>query len=487
MNRRAFLRSAGALSALLALGGLAPAQDPAPAARPNFIFFITDDISPDDLGCYGHGVVRTPNLDRMAREGLVFDNAYLTASSCSPSRCSIITGRYPHNTGAPELHTTLPLDQVTFPGLLRAAGYHTVLSGKNHMGDVKRAFEVIARGGGPGGEGDWVDLLRDRPRDKPFFMWFASNDAHRQWQYNDEAPRYDPDDVEPPPFLYDGPDTRKDLADYYHEVSRTDFHAGKLREELERQGIADNTWFVYCSDNGRPFPRCKTRVLDSGIKTPLIVWAPGRVKPARTESLVSSVDFAATFLDLAGVDKSPTVQGVSIAPILRDPAATIRDYVFAEHNWHVFQAHERMVRQGDWVYIRNAWPERLNMCVESGPQYPAGEELWNAEAEGKLAPRQRDVFLRPRHAEELFNVADDPNQFNNLAGDPKYAGRLAALRMVLDRWIDETGDSVQDNPTGDRQDVRGTELPGFKRGEFPGADRGAASVTRPGPVRAIGG
>lgn len=451
--------------------------------RPNFIFFITDDVSPNDLGCYGNKAIQTPNLDRIAREGLVFDNAYLTISSCSPSRCSIVTGRYPHNTGAPELHTSLPADQTIFPAVLSKSGYYTVLSGKNHMGDVKRGFDKISGGKGPGKEGDWVEILQNRPKDKPFFFWFASSDAHRGWTINDQAPSYDPAKVIVPPFLYDGPLTRKDLTGYYHEVSRTDYFAGELVKELKRQGIADRTYLVYCADNGRPFPRCKTRLYDSGIKTPLIVWCPGRIKPGRTDSLASSIDFSATFLELAGLSKPASVQGVSLAPILRNPKASVRDYAFAEHNWHVFQNHERMVRHGRWMYIRNAWPERQNLCVESDPTFLAGEELWAMHKAGKLNAKQKDVFLKPRSAEELYDVEADPQQLQNLADYSEHADTLKQLRSVLDRWADQTGDTVQDNPTPDRQDAYGKRNRDFKRGEFPGAARNAPKINHPGPIR----
>jgi len=282
------------------------------AERPNFVFFITDDISYDDLGCYGNRAIKTPHLDALAERGLVFDNAYLTISSCSPNRCSIITGRYPHNTGAPELHTSLPADQKTFVEALRRAGYHTVISGKNHMAPPEQLGFDISSDSKPSGCENWIKHLRERPQDKPFFCWFASHDAHHPFQFNERAPRYDPSEVEVPPMLYDGPLTRQELADYYHEVSRTDYYAGEIMKELEEQGIADKTYFIYCSDNGRPFPRCKTYLYDSGIKTPLIIVGPGVAK-GRTQSLVSSIDFAATILDLAGIAKPETIQGVSFA------------------------------------------------------------------------------------------------------------------------------------------------------------------------------
>lgn len=467
----------------LLLAPLCAAQADAGATpRPNFVLVIADDVSADDLGCYGHPTIATPHLDRLAAEGLRFTQAYLTASSCSPSRCSVITGRYPHNTGAPELHTELPAGQFLFPQALRAAGYHTVLSGKNHMGPaVRAAFDEVRTGEGPGRQEDWVEVLRERPRDRPFFCWFASSDAHRGWQQDGHAPRYRPEDAVVPPWLVDGPRTRRDLAGYYHEVSRADHYVGELRAELERQGIAGDTYVVFLSDNGRPFPRCKTRLYDSGIKTPLIAWRPGALATGVSESLISAIDLAPTILELAGVAVDARVQGVSFAAVLADPAQEVRRYAFAEHNWHVFSAHERMVRTGEWLLIRNAWPGRQLLCVEAGPRYPAGAELWAAEAAGRLGPDQRDVFRVPRPALELFRCSDDPHQLRDLAGDERYREVRESLEAVLDRWAEETGDTVPVDPTPDRQDAQGNEHQGFARGTMPGASRDAARIVAPGP------
>lgn len=481
LSRRSFLCEAAAAAGLLSIAGR-PTAFGAETQRPNFVFILADDVSWDDLGCYGNAKIKTPHLDGIAKQSLRFNNSYLTTSSCSPSRCSMITGRYPHNHGAPELHTALPLDQTTFPQLLRDAGYYTVLSGKNHMGNVSRAFDLISKGEGPGKEGDWATLLQQRPKDKPFFCWFASTDAHRDWQYSDEAPRYASEEVNVPPYLCDGPMTREDLAGHYHEISRLDYYVGQVLDELKRQEVLDTTYLVFCADNGRPFPRCKTRLYDSGIKTPLLAYAPGRIRPGQTNSLVSAVDFAPTFLALAGVNRPPSVQGTSFAAVLKDPEAVTRNIAFAEHNWHVFQAHERMVRQGDWLYIRNAWPERQNLCIESSPEFPAGRELWDAEARGELLPHQRDIFAVPRAREELYNVTSDPDQMRNLAEDPAHESSLQNMRHWLDQWIQETGDTIQENPTGDRQDAYGVKKSGFKVNEFPGAARNAQYIHASGPV-----
>lgn len=453
--------------------------------RPNFVFVLVDDVSQDDLGCYGHPTIQTPHLDRLAQQGLRFENAYLTISSCSPSRCSIISGRYPHNTGACELHTSLPDDQFMFPQALKEAGYYTVLSGKNHMGPATRkAFDRISRGKGPGKEADWVELLKSRPQDKPFFCWFASTDAHRDWAISKGIPTYPPKDAVVPDYLVDGPLTRRDLADYYHEVSRIDHYVGKVIEELKRQKVERQTYVIFCADNGRPFPRCKTRVYDSGIKTPFLVWRPGTIQTGVTQSLISSIDLAATILDLAGAKIDKRVQGVSFSAILQDPDATTRDYVFAEHNWHVFQAHERMVRFEDFVLIQNNYPNRLNMCVESAPKFPAGKELWDSRAAGKsLTAAQLDLFKEKRPMFELYDVASDPLQLKNLANDEKYQAKLDHLRQVLSYWSEQTGDTVPKSPTPDREDVLGKRIAGFKRGEMPGAAKNATRINSKGPIK----
>jgi N-sulfoglucosamine sulfohydrolase len=385
------------MSGLSTIAAVAQA-DPAP--RPNFVFFIADDVSADDLGCYGHLVIQTPSIDALALDGLRFANAYLTISSCSPSRCSIITGRYPHNTGASELHRPLPDDQIRFPQLLREAGYYTVLSGKNHMvGDTDPAFTRITDGGGPGREEDWVSHVENRPKDQPFFFWFAAVDAHRPWQVTDETPTYDPDDAVIPPYMTESPKTREDLAYYYHEISRFDYYVGQVVEALERQGVMDETVVIVISDNGRPFSRAKTRLYDSGIKTPMVIRYPKIIpKGQAADHLVSVIDISATVLELAGIEKPEAVQGVSFLPMLRDPSVTVRDVVFAEHNWHVYQAHERMVRFDDFLYIRNNYPDRHN---------EAGEKLVAWYEACRLTPQPTNNYRKPCPAEELYVVSED--------------------------------------------------------------------------------
>ncbi|MDF1825623.1 MAG: sulfatase [Verrucomicrobiales bacterium] len=449
------------------------------------MFFITDDISQGDTATYG-GPVPTPNMDRLASMGMTFENAYVTASSCSPSRNSIITSRYPHNTGASELHTPLPRNQWKFPGRLRRSGYYSVLSGKNHMSydgvkdDPSRlaeAFDYIDEGGRPSGSENWIKLLQNRPENTPFFFWFGSHDAHRDWQFTKEAPEFSSHEVVVPPYLFDGKKTRRDLAGYYHEVARTDFYLGKLLDELEAQGITESTYVIFTSDNGRPFPRSKTRLYDSGAKVPLLIAGPGIRPGEASDSLVSLIDIGPTVLELAGIEIPERFQGVSLVPLFEDPAARVRDYLFAEHNWHTYPANERMVRFENWVYIRNYNHEDQNLCAESSDRFPAGKELWNAEADGMLKNEQRDVFLQPRPFEELYDVMSDPDQFSNLVKVSEHREVLHHLRGILDQWREETGDTISKDPTS----VIGNISP-EQRGEQVGAALGAEHILNSGPV-----
>ena len=321
-NRRVARQALGAIILIVAM-----VSQVAAAAAPNFIIMIGDDVAWNDHGSYGHPHIQTPHTDQLAREGMRFDAAFLSISSCSPSRCSIMTGRYPHSTGAGELHQPLPASQVMFPGLLKKRGYYTAAAGKWHLGNTaKAAFDRI-EGGRPSGCERWVTVLKERPRDKPFFLWLAASDAHRDYQAGAIPRPHKNKDVIVPPYLPDVPDTRKDLALYYDEVSRLDSYVGKVMAELRKQGVDKNTFVLYMSDNGRPFPRCKTTIYDSGVKTPFIVRWPARVKAGSINAnLVSSVDIASTIMELAGDKKSTTFQGRSFVPTLDDATQKVRDH-----------------------------------------------------------------------------------------------------------------------------------------------------------------
>jgi len=313
-------------------------------------------------------------------------------------------------------------------------------------------FDTVVGGGASGCE-RWVETLQNRPKDKPFFLWLAAIDPHRPYQPNTIAEPHQPGDVVVPPYLPDVPETRKDLAMYYDEITRLDGYVGRVLDELQRQGVADNTFVLYLSDNGRPFPRCKTTVYDSGIKTPFIVRWPGRV-PAGTvcDSLVSVVDIAPTIIELAGLALSPTFQGQSFAPLLKDPQATTRQYVFAEHNWHDYQAHERAVRSKQYLYIRNARPELAGTPPADAVRGFTFQAMRKLRDEGKLPPAQQGCFAVPRAAEELYDVELDPYQPMSVAADPKYAQVLQQMRGVYDEWARRTQDEAPQALTPDKFD-----------------------------------
>jgi len=340
-----------------------------------------------------------------------------------------------------------------------------------------------------------VDFVKDRPKDKPFFFWFASYDGHRDWNINDEAPIYDPAEVIVPPYLVDTQAVREDLANYYHEISRFDHYIGLVKEELKRQGVLENTLIVVSSDNGRPFPRDKTYLYDSGIKTPWVVRYPPLIQePAVSDSFVSVIDLSATCLELAGIEVPAPIQGQSFTPIMKDPQTVVREVVFAEHNWHVYKSHERMVRFGDYLYIKNNYPDIPNLGHESDMVYVSGRELWKAHAAGDTLWHQQQVFANPCPPEQLFQVSRVPHQFWNLAELPAYEDTLAQARRLLAEWTEQTGDSIPANPTPDRRPppriVEGEIIPmGKKYGkqnphaEFPGASEDATGINHPGPIK----
>ena len=474
--------------------------------RPNVILFIADDVSWNDVGCYGNTAARTPHIDALASRGIRFDRAFLTASSCSPSRSSIITGRYPHNTGkAAELHQAISGHLPWFPELLRDAGYYTALSGKHHMktsapqsgpGTRPRAFDHVDQGrtqDNSGGHANWVRVVRHRPRDKPFFFWFAANDAHRRWdadvQWDTEryGPMHSPGDVVVPPFLSDDPETRRDLASYYNEVTRFDFFVGSVVAELTQQGVLENTLIYVMADNGRPFPRAKTRLHDSGMRTPLVAhWPDGIVNVGPNPALVSAIDLAPTILSLTGAEIPKTVQGKSMLPLLRNTANSIRRYAFSEHNWHDYESHGRSVRTTDFVLVKNFRPRLPWQGPADSVRSPSHRRLLALQQTGKLTAAQQDVFLEPRPNVEFYNMSTDPYQLTNLAQQPRYGAGKEELLDILNQWMDRTGDSVPagispdtfDRETGERLPQPDT-LPGIVL--TPGEDRNADLVNDPGP------
>lgn len=452
---------------------------------PNIILILADDLAWNDLSPYGHESIMTPHLQRLADGGMRFDNAILTTSSCSPSRASILTGRYPHQTDAEELHWPLPKEQVTFVEKLKEKGYWTGAAGKWHLGEeVRDRFDLIlevdtsgfqlppgeAAGAGDfaetlagdakSGATDWVPLMRQRDREKPFFLWLAALDPHRPYDRSILEEGAHPDEVRLPPYHPDTPAVRADYQKYYDEITRLDRFVGDVLDELDQQDIADNTLVLFLSDNGRPFPRDKTTLYDSGIKTPMLARWPARIAPGSVcPRLVSSVDLAKTFLRLAEIGKPGiSFEGIDLTSLFTEPLEPVRDYVFAEKNWHDYEDHARAVRNERYKYIRNYFEDLPLTPPADVVRSATHVELIRLYEKGELTPAQAICFAAPRPAEELYDLKLDPDELNNLAADDRYFPVLRAMRAALADWENKTADTVPTLRTADEFD-RLTGLP----------------------------
>lgn len=429
-------------------------------AAPNFLIFIADDHGEGDLSIYGHPVLETPNIDRIGREGMVFDRAFLTISSCSPSRSSILTGRYPHSTGAEDLHMPLPAKQTTFARALTAESYHNVAVGKWHLGEAEKThWAAIRECAGAETAVTAIEQLRQRPKDQPFFFWVASKDPHRPFDADAIAQPHRPEDVAVPPYLPDHPLIRKDLALYYDEVTRFDQHVGEVMAELETQGVLDETVIVYMSDNGMPFPRAKTTLYDSGIRTPLLIRYPELVPQGKLQSgLFSVVDLIPTLLEIAGIESS-TTQGASRLAMLRDSEAPGREAIYAEANWHDFEQFTRAVRTPRYLLIRNYyWEKPLWNSVDSVNSITWRGFLAALQA-GNVTPAQRFLLQEPRPYEEFYDLQVDPVSLENVAGAQRYEAELNRHRILLDNWRIETVDTMPESPRRDGWTRDGRPLP----------------------------
>jgi N-sulfoglucosamine sulfohydrolase len=444
--------------------------------RPNLILIIADDMAWDDCGVCGHPDIKTPNIDRLAGEGMMFHQAFLTTSSCSPSRASIITGTYPHQTDAEQLHWEMPPENITFVEKLKDAGYWTAQAGKWHMGEhMKDRFHFLAEentsalqsvyGELPpdddSGAHLWVPLLEHRPDDKPFFLWLAAIDPHRGYEEGIIDEPHTINDVRLPPYVPDTEKVRKDYALYYDEISRLDQYVGRVVDTLEKQGIRENTVILFISDNGRPFPRDKTTLYDSGIKTPWIISWPDQITSgSETRSLVSAVDIAPTFLALAGLDGGESFVGEDFSPILRDPNANVRQYIYGRAHWHDHENFVRSIRDDRFNYIRNFFNDLPRTPPADALNSPTFAEIRELERRGELDENQRALYFEPRAEEELYDVVNDPHELNNLAGEPEYEQVLNEMREVLLEFMEAHHDGIPLLRTPDEfHRVSGERLP----------------------------
>lgn len=411
--------------------------------RPNILWISFEDISPR-LGCYGDPVATTPHIDRLAREGIRYENAFAVAGVCAPSRASVITGMYPTFIGAhhmrvshthpmaPDLPTpyeAVPPPQVRLlPEMLRAQGYYTC---NNEKTDYQFASPFTA----------WDDCSdsahwRNREENQPFFAVFNNTQTHESnmWPEKGPEPKIGLSSVEVPPYLPDDRGTREALARHYQNIASNDQWAGELLMQLEKDGELENTIIMFWSDHGDGLPRAKRWPYDAGIRVPLIVRLPkGKMAGSVQKELVSLIDLAPTALSLADLPLPRHLQG---APFLGSEAQG-RDYVFATRD-RCDESYDRVraARDERFKYIRHYYPNTPYLqWIPYRNRHPAMQELWRRKEAGQLT-RQQEPFMGNRPVEELYDTAVDPHELNNLTGMTALSGTLERLRGELDRWED---------------------------------------------------
>jgi len=466
-TRREFLKAAGLGAASLALTGSRPlsAQDGGTRPRPNILLCIADDWAWPHASIAGDPVVKTPAFDRVAREGVLLENAFVTAPSCTPSRGSILTGQWHWRLeeGA-SLWSTLPARFAVYPDLLETAGYHV---GVTRKGWGPGRIEPGGRTRNPAGRSykDFRAFLEARPPGAPFCFWFGSTDPHRPYEPGSGVSSgMKRQNVRVPACLPDDEIVRSDLCDYYWEVQRFDREVSELLGWLEASGDLDNTLVVVTGDNGLPFPRCKSNLYDLGTHVPLAIRWPARVPGGRiVKDFVSLQDLAATFVEAASLTPPSQMTGHSLIGILTSEksahAESGRDHVLTGKERHAWVRKGglgypcRAIRTHDFLYIRNYEPDRwpAGDPIDGGaPYYPNwsygdidGSPTKTYMLEHADKPHVKRLFelaCAKRPAEELYDLRRDPEQLDNVAGVPDYAAARKELAAALQAELAATGD-----------------------------------------------
>lgn len=438
------------------MAGCRPASKP--AERPNILLIIADDWSYPHLGALGEPELRTPNIDRLAREGLLFHHAYCAAPSCTPSRAALLTGQFPHQLGhGANLWSLLDTVHPNYVNLLEAAGYATGMTQKGWGPGDEQAGGYHRNPAGPRFM-DFKEFLDRKPPEKPFCFWLGTFDPHRDYVPDQGIQRgMRPDSVRVPGFLPDHPEVRKDLTDYFFEIERLDQTVGEAIALLEARGELDKTLIVVTSDNGMPFPRAKANLYDGGTRVPLVVRWPAPVRPNRTtDEMVSLIDLAPTFLEAAGLPVPETMAGSSLMDVLRDEEnRPKREWVFFERERHAHVREgnlgypARGVRTHDFLFIRNfepdRWPAGDPVLVHSVGAFgdtdqSVTKDLIMAMKETRSPVDYYQHAFGKRPMEELYDLKNDPDQLVNKAESATLAMMKVRMQKALLGWMQATGD-----------------------------------------------
>ncbi|MBK1879310.1 sulfatase family protein [Pelagicoccus mobilis] len=415
--------------------------------KPNLLIFLSDDLSARDLGCYGATDVRTPHMDRLAAEGLVFDQAFIISPACAPSRTAMLTGLTPVHNGS-EANHTYKHDHI--PSLipeLNKLGYRTAAFGKvAHGKDIgDHQFHHHTKSIAPSEIEAWLD---EQPADTPIALFVGTKDPHVPWPKPED---YSPEEVTIPPFHIDTPDTRLFRAMYYTDVTRADKDLGNTLSIVEKRWGKD-FFTLFSSDHGAQWPFGKWNLYDEGIRVPLIVRWPGQTQAStRSSAMVSWIDLIPTLLDVAGTKANNELDGRSFKHTFTNPFAIHRDQIFTTHDndgrANVYPI--RSVRTHRWKYIRNLQPDWIHSTHSSRYRKDtAGAYHWSWEEAAAKDPNAALILnrLRQRPGEELYDLENDPNELNNLAADPRHADTLLSLRQDLTDWMREQEDDGQVTP-----------------------------------------
>jgi arylsulfatase A-like enzyme len=420
------------------------------AAPPHIVLFIADDYSWHDSSAYGNKDVRTPNIDKLASQGMRFNAAFAASPTCTPSRSAIYTGLYPHHNGAHANHSLINDNIRTLPAQMKDLGYRAVIAGKTHIGPrALFPFEYLKDSNiMPAGKNHvlWTDLnttaveqlLADHPRDAPLCLIVCSHSPHVYWPDNNG---YDPAKLTVPPYLLDTPETRAALARYYTDVTWMDKQLGDVLASLNKHNFTDNTLFIFTADQGAQFPFAKWNLYDAGLRVPLIMRWPGKTRPGTSDAPVSLVDLLPTMIESAGGKIPAGLDGQTLV------SANARDAIFAAHtgDGQMNRSPMRAIRTSKYKYILNLNPDEPYKTHISEGVTLDGRDYWAswtklAETDERAAAIVKRYRTRP--AEELYDVSKDPYELINLASDPAHAQTKAQLAQKLKAWRITQGEDL---------------------------------------------
>lgn len=449
-TRRDFLKTAAQAAVLGGLAGRAGAKKQI-QKKPNFLIVIADDVNFTDLGCYGGVNVKTPNIDRLARQGMRFKYAYVAMSMCCPCRHELYTGLYPMRNGSTWNHSCAKPGTKSICHHLGELGYRVGLTGKCHVRPAQsfpfvrvRGFELGCCSRTARADHAGIRELMTSNRDQPFCLAIGLVLAHSPWTVGDPG-QFDLDKLKLPPSFADTREMRLDYAKYLAEVAVLDRQIGDILKTLDETGQADNTLVLFTSEQGSQFPGAKWTNWELGLHTALMARWPGRIKPAETDALVQYADVAGTLIAAAGGDaKAKDLDGMSFLDVLLGKKTEHRTYVYGMHN-NVPEGPPypiRTVRTKEYRYIWNLTPEAeyIEKHMEQPRRWGDHWEAWKKVA--KTDPHAKAMFhrFRKRPPEELYKSNEDVYELNNLAGKAEFAPVKAKLRAELERWMKSQGD-----------------------------------------------